>query len=391
MALEKTKLTKEKIIDIVTNDYGLLGIIQINYINRGTSNIFQVIVNDKKYILKEFHSERTIEYIEKEINIINFLSIKGISVPKYIQLKNGEYYTKYQDRIIIMQEFIEGEVLEDNSANYEQLIKSAKLLGKLIKTLEKYPDLDDEDIINQKFSKRYLLDAIEKIKIEKNKINTDNKYKEIFIKDYETKIAIAHNMNDNAETVLLNLIRGTGMYGLEGIQPIEYNKFIKPLINCQRKEIEEYCQKQQLNPRIDSTNKENTYTRNKIRNLIIPELTKINPNIIKTLQRTTEIIKEENSYIEKQVQIKYKELAHISKKCIEFSLKEIRIEDKAVQKRLINKAISGLLNSTNNISKINIDDIIKMIERNIGNKTIKINKKIEILIKNKKIFINLVH
>ena len=74
MALEKTKLTKEKIIDIVTNDYGLLGIIQINYINRGTSNIFQVIVNDKKYILKEFHSERTIEYIEKEINIINGLS-----------------------------------------------------------------------------------------------------------------------------------------------------------------------------------------------------------------------------------------------------------------------------------------------------------------------------
>ena len=117
MALEKTKLTKEKIIDIVTNDYGLLGIIQIDYIDRGTSNIFQVIVNNKKYILKEFNSERTIEYIEKEINIINFLSTKGISVPKYIQLKNGKYYTKYQDRIIIMQEFIEGEVLEDNSAN----------------------------------------------------------------------------------------------------------------------------------------------------------------------------------------------------------------------------------------------------------------------------------
>ena len=216
-------------------------------------------------------------------------------------------------------------------------------------------------------------------------------FDEIKTKENATKIAIAHNMNDNAETVLLNLIRGTGMYGLEGIQPIEYNKFIKPLINCQRKEIEAYCQKQQLNPRIDSTNKENTYTRNKIRNLIIPELTKINPNIIKTLQRTTEIIKEENSYIEKQVQIKYKKLAHISKKCIEFSLKEIRIEDKAIQKRLINKAILGLLNSTNNISKINIDDIIKMIGRNVGNKTIKINKKIEILIKNKKIFINLVH
>ena len=213
MALEKTKLTKEKIIDIVTNDYGLLGIIQINYINRGTSNIFQVIVNNKKYILKEFNSERKIEYIEKEINIINFLSTKGISVPRYIQLKNGEYYTKYQDRIIIMQEFIEGEVLEDNSANHEQLIKSAKLLGKLIKTLEEYPDLDDEDIINQKFSKRYLLDAIEKIKIEKNKINTDNKYKEIFIKDYETKIAIAQELANNFNFEIINKLTIKNTHG----------------------------------------------------------------------------------------------------------------------------------------------------------------------------------
>ncbi len=213
MALEKTKLTKEKIIDIVTNDYGLLGIIQINYIDRGTSNIFQVIVNNKKYILKEFNSERTIEYIEKEINIINFLSTKDISVPRYIQLKNGEYYTKYQDRIIIMQEFVEGEILEDNSAEYDQLIKSAELLGKLIKALEEYPDLDDEDIINQKFSKRYLLDAIEKIKIEKNKINTDNKYKEIFIKDYETKIAIAQELANNFNFEIINKLTIKNTHG----------------------------------------------------------------------------------------------------------------------------------------------------------------------------------
>ena len=213
MALEKTKLTKEKIIDIVTNDYGLLGIIQINYINRGTSNIFQVIVNNKKYILKEFNSERTLKYIEKEINIINYLSTKGILVPKYLQLKNGEYHTNIEDRIIIMQEFVEGEILEDNSAEYDQLIKSAELLGKLIKALEEYPDLDDEDIINQKFSKRYLIDAIEKIKIEKNKINTDNKYKEIFIKDYETKIAIAQELANNFNFEIINKLTIKNTHG----------------------------------------------------------------------------------------------------------------------------------------------------------------------------------
>lgn len=286
---------------------------------------------------------------------------------------------------------------------YQEKLKIKKIIVAHINHLIRKDSTEDEQYVENYCKKNNIAFYAKRIDVEKiakeNKKGTEETgreiryqfFDEIMTKENATKIAIAHNMNDNAETVLLNLIRGTGMYGLEGIQPIEYNKFIKPLINCQRKEIEEYCQKQQLNPRIDSTNKENTYTRNKIRNLIIPEITKINPNIIKTLQRTTEIIKEENSYIEKQVQIKYKELAHISKKSIEFSLKEIRIEDKAIQKRLINKAISELLNSTNNISKINIDDIIKMIERNVGNKTIKINKKIEILIKNKKIFINLVH
>ena len=213
MAVEKTKLTKEKIIDIVTNDYGLLGTIEINYINRGTANIFKITVDDKKYILKEFSSERTLKYIEKEINIINYLSTKGISVPKYLQLKNGEYHTNIEGRIIIMQEFIEGEILEDNEANYEQLTKSATLLGKLIKALEEYPDLDDEDIINQKFSKRYLLDSIEKIGIEKNKIKNDNEFKEKFIEDYELKIKMAEELSKTFDFEIMNKLTIKNTHG----------------------------------------------------------------------------------------------------------------------------------------------------------------------------------
>lgn len=286
---------------------------------------------------------------------------------------------------------------------YKEQLKIKKIIVAHINHLIRKDSTEDEQYVESYCKKNNIAFYAKRIEVERiaqeNKRGTEETgreiryqfFDEIMEKEQATKIAIAHNMNDNAETVLLNLIRGTGMYGLEGIQPIEYNKFIKPLINCQRKEIEEYCKKHQLNPRIDSTNKENIYTRNKVRNLIIPELEKINPNLIKTLQRTTEIIKEENSYIEKQVQNQYKKLAHINKNHIEFDLKEIRKEDIAIQKRMINKAISALSESQNNVSKVNIDDVIKMIERNVGNKTIKINKKIEILIKNKKIFINLVH
>ena len=213
MAVEKTKLTKEKIIDIVTNDYGLLGTIEINYINRGTANIFKITVDDKNYILKEFNSERTLKYIEKEINIINYLSTKGILVPRYVVLKNGKYYTNIENRIIIMQEFVEGEILEDNSAEYEQLIKSAELLGKLIKALEQYPELDSEDIINTKFSKKYLLDSIQKIKLEQEKIKDDNLYKEKFIEDYETKIQIAEELVSRFDFDIMNKLTIKNTHG----------------------------------------------------------------------------------------------------------------------------------------------------------------------------------
>ena len=122
-------------------------------------------------------------------------------------------------------------------------------------------------------------------------------------KENANKIAIAHNMNDNAETMLLNLIRGTGLNGLEGIQPSQYNnRFIRPLINCNRNEIEDFCKENNLEPRIDSTNKENIYKRNIIRNKLIPFLKELNPNIIETLSRTSVIIAENNEFIQKEAQ-----------------------------------------------------------------------------------------
>ena len=265
---------------------------------------------------------------------------------------------------------------------YQKKLKINKIVVAHINHLIRKDSTEDEKYVENYCNKYNITFYAKRISVEKIaqelKKGTEetgreiryNFFDEIMQKEKATKIAIAHNMNDNAETLLLNLIRGAGMYGLEGIQPIEYNKFIKPLINCKKSEIEDYCKLNKLNPRIDSTNQENIYTRNKIRNLIIPELEKINPNLIKTLQRTTEIIKEENSYIEKKVEDKYQNLANKTKKSINFELKEFREQDKAIQIRLINKAISEISENKNNISKINIDNIIKLVERNIGNKKI---------------------
>ena len=214
-------------------------------------------------------------------------------------------------------------------------------------------------------------------------------FDEITKKEKANKIAIAHNMNDNAETILLNLIRGCGLNGLEGIQPIEYHKYIRPLINCKREEIEEYCRKNNLNPRIDYTNKENIYKRNKIRNELIPYLKQINPNIIQNLSRVSKIIKNENEYINIEVENIYNKISSESLGKIELDLKSFDNLHIAMKQNLILYTIKKLLGSTKNIEKVNIDDIIKISMRNVGNKYIILNKKLKITIKNGKIIFTL--
>ncbi|HPJ58840.1 MAG TPA: tRNA lysidine(34) synthetase TilS [Bacteroidales bacterium] len=100
-------------------------------------------------------------------------------------------------------------------------------------------------------------------------------------------IAIAHNLNDNIETMLLNLTRGTGIAGLTGIRP-RSGKIIRPLLFATRKSIEEYALKHRVSYREDHTNSDTLITRNKIRHEIIPVLRQINPSVEFTLNETAE-------------------------------------------------------------------------------------------------------
>ena len=133
-------------------------------------------------------------------------------------------------------------------------------------------------------------------------------FDEVMQKTNANKVAIAHNMNDRAETVIMNLLRGSGVSGLIGIEA-KRGIYIRPLIECDRFEIEEYCDSNNLNPRIDKTNFDNTYTRNKIRNVVIPYIKEeFNPNIINTLNRLSDLACDEEEFVENQVKDKYKEL-----------------------------------------------------------------------------------
>ena len=217
-----------------------------------------------------------------------------------------------------------------------------------------------------------------------------NFFDEILEKEKANKIAIAHNKNDNSETMLLNLIRGTGLNGLEGIQEIEYEKYIRPFINISRDEIESYCEKNHLEPRIDSTNKENIYNRNIIRNEILPIMKKINPNVIDSLSRTSKIIKEENEFIKNTVENTFNSINHISVGEISYSINDFNKLSKTIKENLILYTIEKLVGDTKNIEKTNVEDIIKLAEKNIGNKYMELNKNLKIFIENKKIFFTII-
>lgn len=213
-------------------------------------------------------------------------------------------------------------------------------------------------------------------------------FDEILEKTDSNKIAVAHNKNDRVETIIMNILRGSGLSGLKGIEPKRNNKFIRPLIEIDRQEIEDYCRKQNLDPRIDKSNFENIYTRNKVRNIIIPYIKEeFNPNIIETITRLSDVIVDEDRFLNNLTKEVYgKLLEEKQEKEICLNLKEFNKQDKVIKNRIILYTITELMGSSKGIEKIHIEDIIKLCANNIGNKFLLPNKNLKVLIKNKKIY-----
>ena len=219
-------------------------------------------------------------------------------------------------------------------------------------------------------------------------------FNEVFNVESASKIATAHNLNDNVETVLLNEFRGSGVGGLKGILPIAGN-IIRPLIECSRKDIERYCIENNLNPRHDESNDDTLYTRNKIRLELIPYIeNNINSNMIDGISRLSQIVAEEEDFVNQEVQKAYDDIIvnlndenNDKNNMVCFNLKRFNSLHILIRKRLILKAIFNILGNAKDIEKVHIDDIVKMCENNVGGKFLTPKKYLKVTVKNHKIFI----
>ncbi|MEA3496648.1 MAG: tRNA lysidine(34) synthetase TilS [Bacteroidota bacterium] len=142
------------------------------------------------------------------------------------------------------------------------------------------------------------------------------------------KVAIAHHQNDNVETVLLNLARGSGIKGMRGILS-KSEKIIRPLLFLKRKDIEKYLEEDKLAFRIDKTNFDTEIKRNFVRYKVIPELKELNPNVEETISKSVEIFKEYENFINRQIEIIKSKILKVEKDIIKISIdKLIKYEDK---------------------------------------------------------------
>lgn len=185
-------------------------------------------------------------------------------------------------------------------------------------------------------------------------------FDEIFKNENLNKIAIAHNANDQAETILMRIMRGTGLEGLIGIKPIRDYKYIRPILCLTRDEIEKYCESNNLNPRIDKTNLENIYSRNKIRLDMIPYIKEnFNSDIVSTLNRLASLSAIDQEYIEGVCDEKYERFCKEYRESITIDKGAFK-ENRAILSRIIRKVYIKLNGNGYNFEMKHIDDIVSL-------------------------------
>lgn len=219
MAIQKSNLDNIEIRNLLEKEYNIKAK-NIKPINKGTANIYNI---DNKYILKEFSEDRKKESILKEIDIINFLSKKDIKVPKYIETISKQFYITKYNRIIIVQEYIDGYTIENNTGDYEKVIESATILGKLLKVFKEYKELDDERIIEKWFSKDYIQNGLKKMQELKKNLNYNNKFSKKIEKDLDDKIEMSKYILENFDFSIINKMTMQNTHGDYSVQQLIYN------------------------------------------------------------------------------------------------------------------------------------------------------------------------
>jgi tRNA(Ile)-lysidine synthase len=256
-------------------------------------------------------------------------------------------------------------------------------------------DSDKDEIFVRKLAEKYNL----KLEVLDAKKESQKSHAESFLRDIrynffkkikrENKldlVAVAHNQDDQAETILMRLIRGSGLLGLCSIQS-KSNQIIRPLLNTSRVEIINYLKENKLSYRIDKTNQESKFLRNKFRNKLIPLMEKeYNPQVKETLAMAANVIADDYDFIFQSAQKVFRKIDFDKEKNVySFGSRQFFKIHKSLQQQVLRMIILNLKNNLLDIEGSHLKEIMKIIKsdknksQRMNFKGLKVNKKGDII------------
>ncbi len=186
-------------------------------------------------------------------------------------------------------------------------------------------------------------------------------------------VATGHTLDDNVESILMHLVRGSGLRGLRGLQPsmsLETGAgrvtLVRPLLQISREETAEYCRRHGLSPRLDQSNLSLLPLRNRIRQQLIPLLESYNPRIKQAMLRTSGIVTEELAFLDDELNRVWERIARIEPPVITIDKTGLLKLPTALQRHALRRAIEALCGSIEDYEAVHIEDMVAMLHKPAG-------------------------
>lgn len=193
-------------------------------------------------------------------------------------------------------------------------------------------------------------------------------FQKVFEKKQCTKIAVAHNMNDNAETMLFNLARGSGLRGISGI-PAVRDEIIRPLLCVSRNEILEYLAAIGQNYRTDGTNISMDYTRNRIRHKILPVMEReVNEKTVEHMRDTAQYLREIQNFIDNNTKSAFEQIVLEANGQYLLKIGPFLKEDVVIQREILREVLHRLAGGLQDVESCHIELLLKLARMDVGKK-----------------------
>jgi tRNA(Ile)-lysidine synthase len=186
-------------------------------------------------------------------------------------------------------------------------------------------------------------------------------------------VVVGHTLDDNVETILMHLLRGTGTKGLRGLQPISELgtpsgsvKVIRPLLGVSRDETEAYCREQGLKPRVDESNRSMSLMRNRVRLELLPVLRRYNPGVVDALTRIGKIATDESDYLDQETALVWEKVAHRAGDNIVLARGGVLDIHPALQRQVLRRAVSEFVRDLKDIEARHIDELLRALHSPSG-------------------------